>query len=259
LFPFIADPVFSLISERDKEEGYEDVLETTLLGDTINQSELNLDFYTIFNPIAVKTEGDRFTFSQVTSGWGALPNSTPKGFVNICEIYNWNRAGDEWLLNRLMRRGSFQFVSAPGTEREQRWRVRKGGQLQRIGSRTVNTGFFIKPMGANGELTGWGLAGQATSSGPVVWTDDDGKPTDRRSICDYTTVFRDSLLVLRDVFYALNRLDEEALALYGRVTGTCCVCGRALDDAASLNRGIGPSCWNDLRRGPAPLYAGLSS
>jgi hypothetical protein len=37
-----------------------------------------------------------------------------------------------------------------------------------------------------------------------------------------------------------------AFAEYGRLTGTCGVCGRPLEDEQSVARGIGPICWGRL-------------
>jgi hypothetical protein len=36
--------------------------------------------------------------------------------------------------------------------------------------------------------------------------------------------------------------DADALAAYGRETGTCAICGALLSDPASVERGIGPVC-----------------
>lgn len=38
----------------------------------------------------------------------------------------------------------------------------------------------------------------------------------------------------------------EALQAYGRLTGSCGVCGRVLEDEESVARGIGPICWGKL-------------
>lgn len=37
-----------------------------------------------------------------------------------------------------------------------------------------------------------------------------------------------------------------AMQQYGRITGTCAVCGRTLEDEVSVARGIGPVCWEKV-------------
>lgn len=52
-----------------------------------------------------------------------------------------------------------------------------------------------------------------------------------------------------DVVAALDALvadPEGALVRYGRVTGTCGICGRELTNAESIARGIGPICADNL-------------
>lgn len=39
-----------------------------------------------------------------------------------------------------------------------------------------------------------------------------------------------------------NMISLEAAAHYGRRTGICCICGRYLSDASSVQKGIGPVC-----------------
>ena len=78
------------------------------------------------------------------------------------------------------------------------------------------------------------------------------KETGPTSDAQYADLRRKTLVDLADVFYALNALYEEAIGLYGRIVGMCALCGRQLDDAISLSRGVGPSCLKKLIRKAAP-------
>lgn len=52
-----------------------------------------------------------------------------------------------------------------------------------------------------------------------------------------------------DVMQALRDLNSDPMAVaieYGRKTGTCCVCGRGLTNAVSVEEGIGPICGGRL-------------
>lgn len=49
-----------------------------------------------------------------------------------------------------------------------------------------------------------------------------------------------------DALAAILRNPIEALKAYGHLTGTCGVCGRALEDEESVARGIGPICASRL-------------
>ncbi len=40
-----------------------------------------------------------------------------------------------------------------------------------------------------------------------------------------------------------HALTREAAAEWGRLTGRCARCGRELEDALSVERGVGPVCW----------------
>jgi len=45
------------------------------------------------------------------------------------------------------------------------------------------------------------------------------------------------------------------MQLAARLWGHCCRCGRELTDPVSLERGIGPDCWNDICNGIRRLAA----
>jgi len=52
--------------------------------------------------------------------------------------------------------------------------------------------------------------------------------------------------LIREQLQAVLNNPVEALQAYGRLTGSCGVCGRILEDEESVERGIGPICWGKL-------------
>lgn len=47
---------------------------------------------------------------------------------------------------------------------------------------------------------------------------------------------------IQDMLLRVLHDPKSAMVAYGKLTGTCAVCGRPLEDAQSLARGIGPVC-----------------
>jgi len=247
-FPPVARPTYTLLTEEDKAEGYRDSLKTTVLGETWNDSEVSTDSMRVFVPQCKEVESDRIRFTEVLPGeylfseW--LGNTDP----NTVELISLMAA--PLLLEELVNAGSsFQFVAAPGTEREQRYRVARGGKLQKIGFGASYTPFTLtKPsrVKSNGHESPV-ITTKRHGHTVITWTDCDGKPTGETSRAKCVNLFRRSVQDLADIFYALNSLDSETIALYGQVCGVCGVCGRTLADAASIKRGVGPDCWKRLQ------------
>lgn len=49
-----------------------------------------------------------------------------------------------------------------------------------------------------------------------------------------------------DLLAAVLEDPQAAMQHYGRITGSCAVCGRPLEDEVSVARGIGPVCWEKV-------------
>lgn len=250
LFPAVERPVHTLLTEEDKAQGYRDSLQTTVLGETWNDSEISADSLLIFVPHCKATESDRFRFTEVLPGEHMFSDWTGNTDPNTVELISLFASPQ--LVEQLVSAGSsFQFVAAPGTDREQRYRVARGGKLQKLGFGSTYSPFTLSkpkredPRGHDPLV----ITAKRDGSTVITWTDDDGAPTGETSKAKWVELFRRSLVDLADIFYALNSLDSEAFALYGQVCGVCGVCGRSLADAASIKRGVGPDCWKRLQRG----------
>ena len=57
-------------------------------------------------------------------------------------------------------------------------------------------------------------------------------------------------MLLKDGLIRVLSMDD--MVAYGRLFGLCCVCGRSLDDAKSIEAGIGPVCAKKLLSGSIP-------
>lgn len=247
-FPVVSRPTHTLISEQCKAEGFADRLRTTVLGETYNDSEASADSLHIFVPNCRESGPDRFSFTEVLPGevmfcaWlGNMDDST----IELASIQ-----ASSALLDDLVARGStFQFVAAPGTDREQRYRVARGGKLQKIGLGSSYSPFsLVKPSRVEAQPHFTPVITTKKHGHTTIKWVDEGQPTGETSRAKYVDLSRDYLLDLADIFYALSALDSESFALYGKVCGICGICGRALEDAASIKRGIGPTCWERTRK-----------
>lgn len=240
-FPPVKHPAHTLITEEDKAEGYSDVLRTTVLGETFNDSEMSPDSMFIFDPNCKEIKPDQFHFTDVLPGeYGFFgeENTDPRT-AEVITIWS-----SSTLLDELTAAGSpFQFVAAPGTEREQRYRVARGGKLQKLGLGTSWSPFTLAKPDLRDPLV---ITVKSEGHTVVNWTIN-GKLTGKRSKAKYANLSRHQLTELADIFYALNDLNSETFALYGQMCGICGVCGRTLTDATSIKRGVGPNCWKRLQ------------
>jgi hypothetical protein len=247
-FPPVARPSYTLLTEEDKAQGFRDLLQTTVLGETWNGSEVSVDSIEIFVPQCKEVESNRIRFTEVLPGEHMFSDWTGNTDPNTVELISL--MASTLLLQELVNAGSsFQFVAAPGTEREQRYRVARGGKLQKIGFGSSYSPFALaKPSRVKTSSHDAPVITTKRHGHTVItWTDDNWEPTGETSKAKYVDLYRDSVLDLADIFYALNSLDSETFALYGQVCGVCGVCGRGLADAASIKRGVGPDCWKRLQ------------
>jgi hypothetical protein len=234
--------------------GYTNQIGTTVLGDTIDRAYFSADSCFIFDPHCKKYESKRngqacFEFFDVEPGDRFFPPTGPD--ARSVGIASLSCAGD--LLTALLQSAKpFQFVAAPGTDRETRVRVAAGGAIQRIstaGRRPVAapTGFSLA-ISFEARQGNVDLVHKVRGRGMVRWTDEDGQPTGQTSLARFALLSQTSLRFAGDLFDALTALDAEALAAYGQIVGVCAICGRSLKDADSLKRGVGPDCWETIKR-----------
>jgi hypothetical protein len=235
---------------------YTNQIETTPLGELINRSLYSGDSRMIFDPSCkeVQRSGKTFfEFFDVLPGEPCFSEYLTSPDVKTVQIADIMGAGH--LLAELMKSGRpFQFVAAPGTDRETRIRVKASGAIQRIGRAkpgqkpvASSTGFSLVLT----ERTRWGnvlLVHETTRIGSICWLGQDNLPTGEVSLARYAVLSLASLWLAGDLFDAITALDAEALAAYGRVVWLCAICGRPLKDAESLNRGVGPDCWASIKR-----------
>lgn len=253
-FPVQPRPTITLCTPEDKAEGYTDCIRTTVLGESWNDCDISPDSSLIFVPRCAEKRPGQFRFTEVLPGdevFSEWVDNTDPATVELTSLY-----GSAQLLSDLVESGSsFQFVAAPGTDREQRYRVARGGKLQKIGTRATWTPFTLRKPCRQKSLAHDAPVITAPPRGltNIAWIDADNQPTGEISRAKYTDLSREQLMDLSDIFYALNALDAEAFALYGRVCGVCGVCGRDLADAVSINRGVGPSCWKRITAALAGL------
>lgn len=241
-FPFVPWPTHTLLSEEQCAEYGPNELGTTVLGETINNSDFVPDSLFVFDPVCTEQSSGVFKFHEVLPGEHNFSEYRSTPDRNQVRLYDLQSQ----VVRDLVAAGRpFQFVAAPGTDREQRYRVKPGGALQRIGGPSFCQ-FSLGVETNRGAGRDLFLQTRAQGVETVRWLHDD-EPTGEFSKAKLATVTRAALEQLRDIFYALNFLDAETMATYGRVIGLCAVCGRELADAQSLNRGIGPSCLKRLQ------------
>ena len=238
---------------------YENEIGLTPLGETINRGMYSGDLFFIFDPDckAIERNGDKgWQFLEANPGeygyrnyMGKPDPSWPKR-LGICTIWSHH----DLLVARLLEsKASFQFITAPGTERETRIRVKPTGAIQRFIQnyegrlRYVETSFSLRVEEGvrNPDVH---LMHKVTGETVIHWTHND-QPTGEKSKARQALFSQRDLEFAGDLFYALSALDAEALAAYGRILELCCVCGRGLRDAASIQRGVGPDCWRAITTG----------
>ena len=244
-FPPVARPVHTLLTEQDKAEGFEDDLKTTMLGETYNDSEISPDLIFIFVPRCNPVAGsDKFEFTEVLPGEYLFDerggSADPR---TVVVIHLWRSLQ---LLNQLIAAGNpFQFVAAPGTEREQRYRVASGGKLQKLGSGPSWSPFTLTNQNSTDDVPV--ITVESAGKTVIHWLDNESQRTGETSKGKKALLSRQQLHDLADIFYALSALTNESFELYGQVCGICAVCGRTLADATSIKRGVGPTCWKGLQ------------
>jgi len=230
-----------------KADGWTDEIETTLLGETINRSACSADSFHIFDPCCRSVGDGVYRFARELPGddmWDQLDDAVGPDRIVVANLMGWWTSPLQGLLASEQ---SFQFVANPGTEDERRYRIARGGKAQRIGGGSLTPFRLDLPAGEREypRIT-------IETKGPInfQYLDDDGKVSSTRKGI-YADLSLNQLKELAGIWYALNALDEEAFAIYGRIIGQCAMCGRRLEDAASMKRGLGPDCAKRLKVTPA--------
>ncbi len=268
-FQQLPKPTHTVFTPEQKAEDceYENRIGLTPLGELINRSLYSGDGCVIFDPNCrsiERTKGhQQWQFLEANPGeygyWHHLGNPDCS-WPNRLEVYTiW---GCTSLVARLLgSKASFQFIAAPGTERETRIRVKPTGAIQRFIQnyegrlRYVETSFSLRVDEGVGH-PGVHLMHKVTGETVIYWTHNDQRTGEKSKAREALLSQRD-LEFAGDLFYALSALDAEALAAYGRILGVCCVCGRGLRDAASIQRGVGPDCWQAITTGSFLLQGNL--
>jgi hypothetical protein len=88
-----------------------------------------------------------------------------------------------------------------------------------------------------GSWTGWTFLDDGSAYGA---SEKYGRQKPESKILQITA--RNADLVARDLRIILQSPPHVAAAQYGRITGSCGICGRVLEDPESVARGIGPVC-----------------
>lgn len=253
----------------------------TPLGETINRGWCSGDIFSIYDPEckAIECNGDKeWQFLEANPGehgdkewqlleanpgehgyedWRVEPDPNWRQRLEVATL--WSHA--PLLAQLLESKASFQFIAAPGTEREIRIRVKPTGAIQRFTPNYVGKSCFIETLFSlrvqeHGRHSAVHLMHRVKEPAVIRWTYEN-QPTGKESEGRRALLSHSDLQFAGDLFYALNALDAEALAAYGRVLGLCCVCGRGLRDAASIERGVGPDCWRAITTGADVLQGVL--
>jgi hypothetical protein len=226
---------------------YQNRIEQTPLGEQINRSLYSVDGFEIFDPDckAIERNGRRYwQFTEIEPGeplyFRPLVGEPDHQWLEVYGIWHPNE-----LLGQLLEHGaSFQLIAAPGTDRETRVRVKPTGAIQRFTPdragrlRSAETPFSLRFTEVKAQLMH-----RASGTTVIKWVDENAIPTGEQSRAREALLSQEALQFAGDLFYALNALDAETLATYGRIIGECCVCSRKLRDANSIQRGVGPDCW----------------
>ena len=193
------------------------------------------------------TEGqERAVYKCIASDQDGLETfaaNTPKHIINwLVENLDDQPFADS-LYKAGIRYGSLTDKQMAAVERN--IKLTTGGDDLVIDLHNLNSGFYAVPDGdtrlkiavhrpkKNSKWFGW------------IFVDDGAEYGSRKNYgrqgpdAMYTGLIREELQAVLD-----NPV--EALQAYGRLTGSCGVCGRILEDEESVARGIGPICWGKL-------------
>lgn len=221
--------------DLDSLEDLENKIETTIFGEAINRCECSPDSMFIYDP-SCKLKGNKYEFRTFFEGTCIIYDNIPEKRVVVATVYNE-------FVGSLFEQGlGFQFIAAPGTDNQERYKVKSQGVLQRYSQKF--DGKFT-PINVGIELY-WEspcLHLLVDSNCAKTFVTEKGEYFGKANVASMSKAKLDTV---KRIFDALVRLDQETLEKTGAALGFCLMCGKELTDAYSIKRGIGPTCLNKL-------------